>query len=229
MRAPRFIHQHKFDLAADALLLASGLFALTCSVSLLIVWIFGGFLPESGPGDQDVISDTPVAFGLGFITMLAGAVAGPALSWWLHGRTFHWRLLLAFPLSVPVLAVPAIAAPLLATGFQWLLSPVTDWEFAGPMTLLALLTILYGIALVHAMRDAMAPAGDPPLLERLRLLSLVFLAALALVVAGAAAMGYYEIGEALVFAMVMGFSAAIVTAVADLVDHRLGGTPQPKG
>lgn len=229
MRAPRFIHQHKFDLAADALLLASGLFALACSLSLLVVWIFGGFLPASGPGTQDVISDSPVAFGLGFLTLLAGTAAGPALTWWLHGRTFSWRLLLAFPLAAPVMVAFAVVMPLLATVLDKLLSLFTDWEYAGPVAVLALVAIAYSIIFVHAMRDAMAPAGDPPLLERMRLLSLVFLAVLAMVVAGAAALGYYEIGEALIFAMVMGFSASIVTAMADLVDRKLGVGSQPKG
>lgn len=229
MRAPRFIHQHKFDLAADALLLSSGLFAITCSLTLLVVWLLGGFLPESGPGTTDTISDTPLAMGLGFLTMLAGTVVGPALAWWLHGRTFRWRLLLALPLAVAVMSVLAMVMPLLATVFELVLSPVTDWEFAGPVATLAVVTVLYGVVMVHAMRDAMAPAGDPPMLERMRLLSLVFLAVLALVVAGAAAMGYYEIGEALIFAMAMGFAAAAVTGLADVVDRRLGTVAQPKG
>jgi len=209
--------------------LASGLFAATCSLSLLVVWLFGGFLPESGPGTEDVISDTPAAAGLGALMLLAGIVAGPALSWWLHGRSFRWRLLLAIPFGAAVLAAFASLAPLIATLLETVLAPVTDWEYAGAVALLVVLTGLYGAVFVHAMRDAMAPAGDPPLLERMRLLSLVFMAVLALVVAGAAAMGYYEIGEALIFAMVMGFSAAIITAVADLVDHRLGAARQPSG
>ena len=64
MRAPRFMHQHKFDLAADALLISSGLFALAGSAVLIVVWLFGGFQDASTANSPDLISDSWLAAGL---------------------------------------------------------------------------------------------------------------------------------------------------------------------
>lgn len=223
MRAPRFIHQHKFDLAADALLLSSGLFALVGSFSITVVWLVGGF--DRGTSVTPPTMSSGLLPGVGTVLLIAGVVVGPALAWHLHGRRLHWRLLLAIPALLPVASGLGFVGMMLARFFDLLLSPFTDSEFAGAICVLVLVSILYLTVLSHAIRDAMAPAGDPPMLERLRLLCLTSLVVLAFVVAGGVAAGFAEIGEALIFAMVMGFAALIVTVVTAWVDDRMTKRP----
>ena len=216
MRAPRFIHQHKFDLAADALLISSGVFALACSVVLVIVWLLGGMQDSAG---ADSISDTWLAGALSSMATLVGVVGGPALAWQLHGRRLHPRLIIA-TLATPIaILVVGVLAPLLAMVFEWMLQPVTDYEFAGAICVLVLVTVPYVLVLVHAVRDAMAPAGDPPLLERLRLMSLTALIVLVFVVAGGMAIGSPEIAEALIFTMGIGLGSVATTISATYLDR----------
>lgn len=214
MRAPRFMHQHKFDLAADALLISSGLFALAGSAVLIIVWLFGGFQDGSTANGPDLISDSWLAAALSVLATLVGVVGGPALAWRLHGYRLHPRLIIA-TLATPIsILVVGLLAPVLSGVFQWLLTPFTDWEFAGAVALLVVVSIPYGIVLLHAARDAMAPAGDPPMLERMRLLSLTALLVLLFVVAGAIAIDRAEVAEALIFTMGIGLGAISTTIAA---------------
>lgn len=227
MRAPRFIHQHRFDLAADAVLLSSGLYALACAIGLTIWWVSFG-LPTDATmlaGTESSLIENIVSVVLALLMVSMGTVIGPALAWRLHGRAWHWRLLLA-AVAAPVLFGAVTATfPLLASVFAFLLRPFTTAEFAGGLVLLVLLAAVYLVILAHAARDAMAPAGDPPLLERLRLLSLTGLLLLALVVGGALMLGYSgELGDALIFAMLVGFSAAAVVLVATALDRTTGPT-----
>lgn len=217
MRAPRFIHQHRFDLAADALLISSGLFSLVASVGLTLMWVTGGFQP--GSAADAALSDTPLAVLVSLLMLGAGTLLGPLLAWRLHGHALHWRHLIALVGGPAVLAVVSSLVPLLATVFHWLLRPLTDNEFVGPLAVGVLFAIPYCMLLLHAWRDAMAPAGDPPALERMRMLSILGLLLLVLVVAGALALGLSgEIGEAFAFAMIMGFSGAAIVLVAAAID-----------
>jgi len=222
LRAPRFIHQHRFDLSADALLLSSGLFSLACSVSLTIAWLAGSF---DHAGSSASTEPSGALAALGTIVLAVGVVVGPALAWHLHGRQLHWRLLIAVPAMLPVTLAIGLLGKGLAGLFDLLLSPFTDSEFGGAICVLVLVSIMYMTVLWHAIRDAMAPAGDPPMLERLRLLSLTSLVVLAFVVAGGAALGHGEVGEALIFAMVMGLAALIVTVVSAWIDDRMATAP----
>lgn len=222
MRAPRFIHQHKFDLIADALLLTSGLFALVCSLAVTVTWLFGGL---ADPASTSPGSALEIALGLlTSVALVVGVIGGPAWAWHLHGRRLHWKLLLAVPVAGAAFFVIALAAPLLSTFFDAVLSPITDTEYRGAVMLLVVVSLGYITVLVHAMRDAMAPAGDPPMLERLRLLSLTALLLEVFVVAGAMALGYgAEIGEALIFTMLVGIIAAVTTAAAGYFDNDTAG------
>lgn len=218
MRAPRLIHQHKFDLAADALLLSSGTFALTASLGLTLFWLSGGF--DAGSAADQAMSDSPLAVAVSLLMLAAGLIVGPALAWRLHGHAFKPKLMLAFlggPAVVYALALPA-------AGLAWLLQQVLgrfiDFEFAGAISLLVIIGVLYLAVLVHAARDAAAPAGDPPALERMRLLSLLGLLLLVFVVAGALAMeANGEMGDAIIFAMLMGFSGSATVSVAAWLDR----------
>lgn len=220
MRAPRFMHQHRFDLAADALLISSGLFSLVTSVALCLMWLFGVF--EPGSAADQALSDSPLAAALSLVMLFTGAVLGPALAWRLHGYTLRWRHLIALLGAPVVFGAVSVIVPLAAAALQFALRPVTDWEFAGPVALLVLVAIPYFMILWHATRDAMAPAGDPPALERLRLLSITSLMVLVFVVAGALALGLTgELGDALVFTMLIGYAGAVTATTAAALDARL--------
>lgn len=225
MRAPRFIHQHKFDLVADALLITSGLFALMCSVAVTVAWLFGGLTDPSAANSPS--STLEVAMGaLTSLALIGGVIGGPAWAWHLHGRRLRWRLLLAIPAAAAAFFVIALVAPLLSKLFDALLSPFTDFEYRGGIMLLTVVSLGYLTVLIHAVRDAMAPAGDPPLLERLRLLSLTSLLLLVFVVAGAMALGYGgAIGEALIFTMLVGIIAGATTIAATFLDPAPTVTP----
>ncbi len=213
MRAPRFIHQHKFDLAADALLLASGLFALVASIGITLLWVTGD-IPDDVSESASVLSQL-----LSLLMLVIGAFVGPALAWRLHGRRLRARLLFAPFLSILAVSGLMILLSFVASLVHWLLSPLTAWEFTGAIVILVVTSTLFIGILWHAMRDAMAPAGDPPQLELLRLLSLLGLVVLAFVVAGAAALGYGGgIAEALIFAMLMGFAGSMTTVFGNRLD-----------
>lgn len=226
MRAPRFIHQHKFDLAADALLISSGLFALVTSIGLTLLWVTG-HLPTTENSPIDDTSESPLAALLSLLMVGAGLIVGPALAWRYHGHALRIRLLAA-PIAASIgVSVVVIVLSLVASGLQYLLNPLSAEEFTGAIVVLTLVSLLYLGALWHAVRDAMAPAGDPPQLERLRLLALSSLLVLVFVIAGAAALGYGGgIAEALIFAMLMGFIAAGATMVASAIEGV--GVLQPK-
>jgi hypothetical protein len=227
MRAPRFIHQHKFDLFADALLITSGLFALVCSIALTLVWLFGGFANQSGELGPDSTVDAMVG-ALTSLAVIGGVLGGPAWAWHLHGRRLQWKLLLAVPAAAAAFFAIALGAPVLSMLFDIPLSLVSDSENRGGAALLVLVSIGYLTVLVHAMRDAMAPAGDPPMLERLRLLSFTALLLLVFVTAGAMALGYgAEIGEALIFTMLVGIIAGATTVAATYIDPH-PGLPAPR-
>lgn len=225
MRAPRFIHQHKFDLVADSLLLSSGLFALVCSVAVTLTWLFGG-LPDPATGTTTASLLGVVLALLTSLAMVAGTFGGPLWAWHLHGRRLRWKLLLAVPAAAVSVFVIVVVAPLLSSVFDLVLTPFTDAEYRGAVMLLVIVSLGFITVLVHAARDAMAPAGDPPMLERLRLLSLTALLLETFVVAGAIALGYgTEIGEALIFTMVVGIIAAVTTTAATLLDPAPTPTP----
>ncbi len=226
MRAPRFIHQHKFDLAADALLLSSGLFALVASVGLTLMWVTG-HLPTSENLSVDDPTETPLGVILTLLMMLVGLLVGPALAWRNHGHALRWRLLIAPILASVAAGVIIIVLSFIASGLQYLLTPRSAGNFTGAIVILAIAALLFVGIMWHAVRDAMAPAGDPPQLERLRLLSLSGLVVLTFVVAGAGALSYGGgISEALIFAMLMGFIAAAATMVASAMEGL--GVLQPK-
>lgn len=222
MRAPRFIHQHRFDLTADAVLLSSGLYALASAIGLTIWWVSFG-LPTDAvmmEGTESSLIENIVSVVLALLMVSMGTIVGPALAWRLHGRVLHWRLLLAVVAAPMLFGAVTATFPLLASLFAFLLSPFTRAEFAGGLVLLVLIAAIYLAIVAHAARDAIAPAGDPPLLERLRLLSLTGLVLLALVVGGAIMLGYSgELGDALIFAILVGFSAAAVVLVAGFLDR----------
>lgn len=222
MRAPRFIHQHRFDLAADAILLASGLYAAVTSLGLTVWWVTGS-LPTTNTdlGTRSSTGAVGVVISVfSSLMIIAGAVVGPALAWRLHGHALRWRHAVGLFATPLLIAVLGIVLPLLSGILGLLAKPFTSNEYAGPIGTAIVFSVLYVALLVHAARDAMAPAGDPPLLERLRLLSLTALVVLALVVAGALALGYAsQIGEALIFAELFGFTAATAVLIAALVDR----------
>lgn len=212
------MHQHRFDLGADALLLSSGCFAAIASVGLTLMWLLGGF--ESGSTADQALSDTPLAVIVSLGMLAAGLLVGPIAAWRLHGHTLHWRHLLALVGGPALLGAVSTLLPLLASVFQPLLRSFTSAEYAGAMLAGALMVIPYLMLLWHATRDAMAPAGDPPMLERMRLLSLTSLGVLVLVVVGGLVLGVGgEIGEALAFAVLMGYSGASIVLVASGIDE----------
>jgi hypothetical protein len=226
MRAPRFIHQHKFDLAADALLISSGLFALATSIGLTLLWV-SGHLPVTEDSPIDDSTTSVFAALLSLFMLLVGLIIGPALAWTNHGHVLRWRLIVAPFAAAFVVSMIVIVLSFLASGIQYLLTPVAAEEFTGAVVVLVVVALLFVGVLWHAVRDAMAPAGDPPQLERLRLLSLSGLVVLVFVVAGATALGYAGgIAEALIFAMLMGFIAAAATMAASAIEGL--GVLQPK-
>lgn len=215
----REVVRERLDLAGDALVVTSGLFAwLACIMVAMTMAGWDMLAAEAGgAGALGILASV-----LSLVMMFAGAVGGPVLVWWLHGRKASWLALLGAVVAAPlVVLTAAVLAPALSAVLGLLLKPLTDWEFAGAVALLVLLAICYVTAIVRTM-FAHRPAGERRQLLHLRWISAGGMVVLAALVTAALLTGVTgEMGEALIFGMMFGAGAAAMVTGADLAD-RLG-------
>jgi hypothetical protein len=209
-------------LAGDALVVTSGLFAWLASVAGALM-LAGWDMPAveaGGVGWQSVL-----AGAISLLMLVSATLLAPATVWWLHGRRASLWALLGALLAGPVaMLAAALLAPALSTVLGFLLKPLTDWEFAGPIALLVIVGIGYLVALVAAL-FAHRPAGERRGLHVLRWISAGGLVVLAAVVVAAMLAGVSgEFGEAPIFAMVFGAGSAVIVTGAD-IGEKLGHRP----
>ena len=217
MHEPSVATTRRIDLAADALLITSGGFALVTAV-LMAPLAFGGSSPLNDTSDPVTAWDWVVlAFTLA--GMFTGIALGPLAAWRLHHRPGSWRAFLGGVVAFPTLVFAiGLLAPVLATLLDAVLSPVTDDEYAGPLALLVLASLLYLWLAWHSVKVlfGVAEAGGAwSGLQWLRTVAVLSMMALAGIVTVVVSRGDGEAGEALIFAMVAGFAGAAAVLGAD--------------
>ena len=208
----------RHELAADGVLITSGLFALVCAVFLPLMWLFS-------PAQ---LSETNFA-GIGIlgtianIAMLASATAGPWLTWSLHGRRVTWRVVMAAVAAIPVTTlVVGVMLPLLNFALHPVATLVSDEEYAGPIVIGILAAVVYLWVIARAARATFFEYGGPVGLIRAHQASLIGIVVLiAELVVGIGLMGVDgSMAEALAFGMLFGAGGGVAIWAADLVSDR---------
>lgn len=219
----------RHELAADGVLITSGLFALACSVILPVLWL---------------VSDEPLAEGTMYtspvmnvvanilnVVMLASVVAGPWLTWTLHGRRLNWKVVVAALVSIPAATMVAgLVVPLL----NWMLHPlaalVSEKEYAAPIAVGLVVAGLYLWVIARAARATFFEYGGPVALIRTHQASLIGIAVIVTELAvGIGLMGVDgSMWEVLAFGMLFGFGGGVAVWAADLATAqrpRAGANP----
>ena len=145
------------------------------------------------------------------ITSTAAIAGAPLAAWLLHGRRLGWTAGLVFQALVAFSMLLGLA-----------LSPITDAEFAGPIGLLVLVSVAFALIVVAlavlAIRDLGHNRRMHVGLDVVRLCSLAILAVYAI---GALVVALTsedpERGEAMIFVIAAGLSAAVMVFTADVV------------
>lgn len=207
----------RHELAADGVLITSGLFALACAVLLPLLW-----LVSDEPLAEGTVYSNPamsVVATLMNIVMLGSVIAGPWLTWTLHGRTFTWKVAVAGILSIPVATLLAGAfVPLLNRMLHPIAALVSDEEYAAPIAVGILAGGVYLLVIARAARATFFEYGGPVPLIRVHQASLIGLALIvAELVVGIGLMGVDgSMAEVLAFGMLFGFGGGVAVWAADL-------------
>lgn len=208
-------------LAGDGALVTIGACAIGMgSAMALHAW---GLAPLGEP------DPTSGQFFLGLISWLlqvGGVVVGPVLVWRLHRRRITGAAIVGALVGVPVTVATVMAAAALAELFNWVASPFTDSEYAGPIALAALvvgaLLVLSSWVLADAVRDLTGGEGSR---QHVALDIVRVVAAVALI--GAGALGWSIVAgggdlEGFDILMAMGVLGSIVVTTAHLADRWQG-------
>lgn len=207
----------RHELAADGVLITSGLFSLACAVVLPIMW-----LVSDEPLAEGTLYSTPamnVVANILNVVMLGSVVAGPWLTWTLHGRRLTWKVVLAAIVSVPAATLVAGAVlPLLNSILHPLLARVSDQEYAAPIAVGALAGCAYLWVVARAVRATFFEYGGPVSLIRTHQASLIGIGVMvAELVVGIGLMGVDgSMAEVLAFGMLFGFGGGVAVWAADL-------------
>ena len=200
----------QLDLVFDACVITMGLFSLVTAAELGVTAALGG---AALPGWLEFFSS-----GL----VLATAIGGPILAWWLHGRRFTWMALLGGFLGALIVGALALSSQWVAIPLTWLISPVSTADSAGPIALLTVLGAVVIVVivwqLVDAVRDIFPARRVHVVLDILRVVSVIGIVSLRFVVntvIQSNATG--EIGEALVLALIVGVAGAAMVGGAELL------------
>lgn len=197
-------------LIGDGWLLTAG----TMSVAMALMFAFMA-IPgvEQGP---DLVSAL-----VSNVLLLAGGVGGVVITWLLHGRRITLITVIGGLLGTAAggVLVPIAAGLSFLLGFP--LKLFTDWEFAGPVAMLVLLSAallaLTGWLLVDGLRDLGAARRTHVRLDIARIVAAVAFVLLAAVcVYLIFAQPGPEQGEAFIWVMAGGAVGAGVVAGADL-------------
>ena len=208
----------RHELAADGVLITSGLFALVCAVFLPLMWLFS-------PAQ---LSETNLA-GIGIlgtianIAMLASAAVGPWLTWTLHGRRLTWKVVIAAVAAIPATTlVFGTVLPLMNFAVHPIALLFSDKEYAGAIGIGILAAVVYLWVIARAARATFFEYGGPVGLIRAHQASLIGIVVLiAELVVGIGLMGVDgSMAEALAFGMLFGAGGGVAIWAADLVSDR---------
>jgi hypothetical protein len=202
--------------AGDAFLFSAALFALAMAAGGAIMSLRGLFGPDGPVGVLGlVVSGTSSLLGL------AAVVAGAVIAWKLHGHDFGGAAIPGIVLGIVLAAITMGVGFFALAGIGTGISALSGSEFAGLIFLVVAAvvgTLVIVVRLdVDAVRD-MAPARSEH--RRLDTLRLVATAVLVVYSVGVAVAVYLnpgsEVGEAILFAIMAGAQAGLVTAFADM-------------
>lgn len=217
----------RHELAADGVLITSGLFALACAVLLPILWLVADQpLAEGSTYSNPAMNAVATIMNM---VMLGSVVAGPWLTWTLHGRRFSWPVAVAGALSIPVATLVAAAViPLLNRVLHPLAALVSDQEYAAPIAVGIIAGVVYLWVIARAARATFFEYGGPVRLIRVHQAALIGLAVIVAELAvGIGLMGVDgSMAEVLAFGMLFGFGGGVAVWAADLVSAQrpLAGT-----
>ncbi len=197
-------------LIGDAFLLTMG----TATVGLAVAFMLAAL--------QGLVPEVALGIGSGLL-LLASGVSGVLLTWLLHERRVTTVTVVGALLGA---AVGGLVVPLMA-GFSFILGLplrlVTDSEFAGPLALLALVSIAVAALtvwlVVDAIRDMGAGHRTHLRLDRARIIAAAaFLILVVVSVALVIVQPGPEQGEAPIWAIAAGLIAVGAIAGADLAN-----------
>ncbi|HWS57357.1 MAG TPA: hypothetical protein VN257_02370, partial [Actinotalea sp.] len=202
--------RERVALAGDGVLLTAALFgAITGATALLL-------LP-----DGQTSTGAEWLAGLSAVLSLGVAIAGPALVWLMYGRRITWVAVLGALLGGFAAGGLFMAFTLVAGALGWLVSSVVDNELAGLIALVVIIGVAFVAVVVwlgvDAVRD-LAPARREHLrIDVVRIVSAVALGVFAVGLAiWLAGHPQDEGGEAMIFAIAMGFGAACALLGAEV-------------
>lgn len=220
MQAPSVIGQDRFDLSSDALLISSGLYAGVASIVLPLWWAFTGRNTDPAAVGSGVVSDSTTAWGIIAILAIVGFWVGPAIAWRLHGRRQRLRLVIAPLVSPLVVILIAALGPVFAGLYQVLLSPLTNWEYAGEAAAFAVLGAVHLALVFHAAFRNHSYVSDSHFLKAIRVASLIALGLLTLIIIAALMNGFEStVIQALLFILLIGYAAGLTTHMAAALDE----------
>lgn len=205
----------RHELAADGVLITSGLFAMVAAILLPLFWLFS----DQPLAEGSQAAETPLAAFMN-LAMLATTVVGPWLTWTLHKRQLTWKVVVAAVASVPAATLMSGAAlPLLNRVLHPLVQLVSDAEYAAPIAVGVLAGIAYLWVISRSVRATFFEYGGPVALIRTHQASLIGIALLVTELAvGIGRMGVDgSVAEALAFGMLFGFGGGAAVYAADLV------------
>ncbi len=210
-RKQRFFTQ----VAGDAFLFSAALFAIPMGLIGLVVWLVPGL---SGPEGPAGVAGAVVS-GLSSILGIAGVVAGAVIAWKMHGRDFSSTSIAGIALGVVLGSIATGVAIFGFIGIAMLIGRLIG-EVPGLIFAVAILAIVCIVAIIRldsdAIRDMASERSEHRRLDALRLSATAVLIVLAGVVATLVTRyPTQEYGEAILFAIMAGAQAAIITAIAD--------------
>ena len=216
----------RHELAADGVLITSGLFAFASAIALPILWLVSDKTLAEG---TLLTGGTEVFANLLSIAMLSTAVIGPWLTWTLHGRKLDWKVVLAAVASMPLATAAAgVVLPMLSWALHPVVAVFSDAEYAAPMAVGVLAGVVYCVVVGRAVRATFFEYGGPVALIRAHQAALIGIGALiAELVVG---IGLLEVdgsmAEVLAFGMLFGAAGGVAVYAAELASGQrpLAGT-----
>lgn len=202
--------------AGDAFLFTAALFALDI-VLVGAIMSLGGLISPNGP--VGVLG--MVVSGTGSLLGVVAVIAGPIIAWRLHGRDFGNTAIAGIAIGIVAGAVLMGGGFLVLAGVAQGIGALTGNEFVGLGVLVATLVVAFLVVVVRmdvdAVRDLSPERSTHRRIDTLRLSATAVLVVYAIGVAVLVVLNPgSEIGEAILFAILAGANAGLVTAFADM-------------
>jgi hypothetical protein len=199
------------ELVGDALLATGAAFSAVIGLSALI-------LAPTGEPREGLEWLTAVASLLAMATV----VVVPVLVWLQHGRRLSWLAVLGGVVGAISAGAVFMALAALSGLLGLIVSPFTDFEYAGPLAMLVVVSVAYAGAvlwlLVDGIRDLRSSQPRHRRMDGVRIVSALVLVALVTGTAWSVAQNPGdESGEAPIFMMLAGLSGALAVTGAELL------------